>query len=621
MFYEKTDDDTTNTVQITVQSAWRRSYSSSYFTAAQHPSGDTVMRINGQESPVVHFGDDTHEYLTDVRIIAYSEAEDWFLGEQVFTKTYPTPSMRGTPWVVTFKGCCRVDGIQNAGDGSFEMVMDVDLLLASRSQRIVTLPVVFTRVSSVAPSSFKLMTSDDPLSAAAPMWELGGTAGWEAHASVALDVTGTVTVRTTATAGLVHVLAHARDKQHGLRVPVDLIVNVTAATVPRPEFSGPTVTAFSNLKHARPGFPFTMEIEGFQAQGMTSYVGYTVGRMPDGMTLSTVRGRGTGPGQLASMTMTWTPCADQLGMVVVCVDIVNFEGVAATQRCLSLHVMPDEPPAIMVMANGMEIANNGETDMWYIGRHYTLSVVARDNNPLDTLTITPVCQDGSTTSCTLLPPTSMLSDAEHARVMVDGAEVAHASRELSFAPKHDHGGYAVTHCFAVTDACGQARCADQCPGNAQMMHTCVTIRVKRCEFVVRPGQELQSIAAIYRTDWLQLWSHNQQILHPDLDLSPGSAIHIGHQYFVQPYDKPADVAARFGMDAQSFRTLNADVSEAAMTQEACATIKECQDRGQSGETYQWCVLPNSCEGQSGSIYQEAFADQGWFASARDQGAP
>eukprot|EP00961_Rhodomonas_salina_P288331 3896406-Rhodomonas_salina.1 len=38
----------------------------------------------------------------------------------------------------------------------------------------------------------------------APMWELGGTAGWEAHASVALDVTGTVTVRTTATAGLVH---------------------------------------------------------------------------------------------------------------------------------------------------------------------------------------------------------------------------------------------------------------------------------------------------------------------------------------------------------------------------------------------------------------------------------
>jgi hypothetical protein len=36
---------------------------------------------------------------------------------------------------------------------------------------------------------------------------------------------------------------------------------------------------------------------------------------------------------------------------------------------------------------------------------------------------------------------------------------------------------------------------------------------------------------------------------------------------------------------------------------------------------QWCVLPNSCTGKSGSIYQKGFEDQGWYASATDGSAP
>jgi len=45
-----------NTVDITIESAWRRSYSSNYFTAAQTPSS-TLMQINGKESPVLDLGD------------------------------------------------------------------------------------------------------------------------------------------------------------------------------------------------------------------------------------------------------------------------------------------------------------------------------------------------------------------------------------------------------------------------------------------------------------------------------------------------------------------------------------------------------------------------------------
>ena len=30
-------------------------------------------------------------------------------------------------------------------------------------------------------------------------------------------------------------------------------------------------------------------------------------------------------------------------------------------------------------------------------------------------------------------------------------------------------------------------------------------QVVRCQFVVQQGQQLQEVAAIYSTDWLQLW--------------------------------------------------------------------------------------------------------------------
>jgi len=38
-----------------------------------------------------------------------------------------------------------------------------------------------------------------------------------------------------------------------------------------------------------------------------------------------------------------------------------------------------------------------------------------------------------------------------------------------------------------------------------MYASCSYKQVKRCQMVVRAGQQLQQIAAIYRSDWLQLW--------------------------------------------------------------------------------------------------------------------
>lgn len=141
------------------------------------------------------------------------------------------------------------------------------------------------------------------------------------------------------------------------------------------------------------------------------------------------------------------------------------------------------------------------------------------------------------------------------------------------------------------------------------MTHCIVFEVKRCEMVVREGQQLQQIAAIYHSDWLQLWSHNHDIAHPDMQLSPHQVLHIGHMYDVQPFDKPIDVAKRFGMDAGGLRTLNADLG-ADLEHELCGSMEECN-------MVHMCILPNSCTGMSSSLYHSALKMESFYPGATD----
>ena len=302
---------------------------------------------------------------------------------------------------------------------------------------------------------------------------------------------------------------------------------------------------------------------------------------------------------------------------MICFDVVNSDSVAATQRCLMLNVVHDEPPQLSFVLDGAEQLGRDPSDpsqhhamtpLLSIGLEHKLKIIAFDPNPQDKLTIRAVPAPGAVGG-PLEPPGSTIGMEESSQV---NGGTQH-SVVLSFAPKHDHGGYKAEHCWEVSDDCGSG-CETDCPGGKHVTVACVVVVVRRCEFVVREGQQLQQVAAIYGSDWLQLWSHNQRIMHPDMQLSPADTLNIGHLYDVQPYDKPAEVAERFGMSAEGFARLNADVAVDKMGSEVCTTVTNCQG-------VQWCVLPNSCTGKSGSIYQKGFEDQGWYASATDGSAP
>jgi hypothetical protein len=565
MFWRRAEDQSSNTIHLTIESAWRRDYTSTYFTAALGSSGESLMKINGKQSPEVDFGDGTPvAYLEAVRVTAYSEQENWFMGEETIAHTFETPNNAGAPWVIKFSGCCRMrDMLLGQGDKEWELTALVDLLEADMSPRIVTLPViqVLKVVASTTTNdavSFELHTAEHD--GASITWGQRGPAvpGQQVSAG------GIVTLNTQATHSscslpggaigqcipttcpsltscMVTVTAYVTYASK-LWVPVDLVVIMIQNNYP----------AFINFplgQTGRIGFDITADIAAFQNASAASglYVGFTVGALPPGLHLSTVRGKGinrlTDP---AIMSLRWSPCTSDIGRHVVCMDAVNSEGRAATQKCLDIQVTEDEPPTLQIteVDSNKVLANNSKTSDLMMGLRYTFNITAEDANGLDTLLITPVpaSPENKCSGDECLPPTAALAETVYTRT-ANGRAVA--QRTLTFSPKHDHGGYEMVHCFSVSDSCGKTCGQDSCPGRIDVVTKCVTFKVRRCEMVVRQGQQLQQIAAIYHSDWLQLWSHNQNMLHPDMDLNPHQVLNIGHVYDVQPFDKPGDVALRF----------------------------------------------------------------------------
>ena len=405
-------------------------------------------------------------------------------------------------------------------------------------------------------------------------------------------------------------------------IPVDLLLNVSAAAaLTDPVFSNGNIL----MDHitAYPGFEMTYSIGGYmsgqEAASSNVYVGFTVGPLPDGAYLSTVTGKGSSAAAPARMTLRWNPRPDQLGTKVLCYDVVNSVGVAATQQCLVVKVVPDVAPVVSFIANGQALASESRPPHQclqspcfftsvYIGQSVTIDVVGSDANQWDRLSLQPVPSDWNpcNRSTCVLPPTATLGPEATA---VAAARMT-VTRRLIFAPRYDHGGYMFAHCFQASDSCGAAAvsagaapaAAGACPGVVQSARECVWVNVARCQYVVQKGQTLQDISVWYGTDWLQLWSVNPDLLNFDLDLNTGDTLHIGHEYAVQPLETAANVARRFGMDDLSFSRLNADVafSSAGMARYACDSVVSCA-------SLWWCIQPNSCKGASASLYDAARA--------------
>jgi len=315
-------------------------------------------------------------------------------------------------------------------------------------------------------------------------------------------------------------------------------------------------------------------------------VGFVVGPKPAGMDMRLVRSD-----EFGRMDMVWTPCDADLGSHVVCLSANDAQdgimSAASEQTCVKLQVLPDPAPHFDLSAGMTRV----EALHAIIGRESTFELYAADENCLDHIEI----------SINELPAGAVLETRPAHK-----AECTHAHSTLRWTPAFNFGGWNGSMCFAVTDT------AKSCGQHAHTVQHCVHVYVERCVYAIQRDQQLQEVAAFYGASWMQLWSLNQALHHPDIMMYTSQVISIGHKYRSGPHDTAGSVAKRMGMPLQQLALLNYDLQH-TLALEQDVLFQPHQEL---------CLIPNSCTGLAGTHFSQIkFADEGSLAEFASDAIP
>ena len=287
------------------------------------------------------------------------------------------------------------------------------------------------------------------------------------------------------------------------------------------------------------------------------------------------------------MRMSWTPCDADIGSHVVCLSADDSQpgvkSAASEQMCVMMQVLADPAPYFDVSPGKTTTGSVHAV----IGRESVVNLYAVDDNCLDEIEI----------SMDKLPPGAALEKLAPAT-----QQCTFARSLMRFTPPFDLGGWDADVCFNVSDTAGT------CGQPAHKVQHCVRVLVERCVYAMQPDQQLQEVANFYEASWMQLWSLNQHLRHPDIIMYEQQVINVGHKYRAGPKETVQRVARRMGMSMEQMMLLNYDL-KAHLEVKDGGTNELPLDLHQ-----QLCLIPNSCTGLASTFFSQIkLADEDTFA--------
>ncbi|EKX45227.1 hypothetical protein GUITHDRAFT_139145 [Guillardia theta CCMP2712] len=327
-------------------------------------------------------------------------------------------------------------------------------------------------------------------------------------------------------------------------------------------------------------------------------VSFTLSHAPPEAQFSVVTGMNP-----AHMVMTWTPCESEYGLNIFCFNAVDqhmigtvcsggaheycnsdltancTSGTCSTynqydtsassrMKCARVNVVQDPAPYFVSMVPSYKEFIAGKED--------GLIVSGQDDNCLDSVRI-------EIEPSTPLPPGAMFGPQERVSLGV-GKDCNGVQRVFKWKPDVKTGGYNRTTCFRIVDTGGDSLCRPQAPQSAV---TCILIHVLRCKYALQQNQRLLDIASSFGISWMQLWSANLDLHHPDYILYRSQVLQLGHLYHVKGTETKDGLVARFGMNLQLLHELNYDLMSSSSLSAGSLV----------------CVIPNSCTGMASTVYQ------------------
>jgi hypothetical protein len=294
-----------------------------------------------------------------------------------------------------------------------------------------------------------------------------------------------------------------------------------------------------------------------------------VGAKPGNMTMRLLRSDYYG-----RLQMSWTPCDADVGSHVVCMAAKDSQAGAASaaseQTCVKVQVLEDPAPYFDVSADKTRVDPVTLT----MGRESSLELYAADDNCLDHIEI----------GIDDLPPGAALRKKPAHKM-----ECTHAHSTMVWTPPYNYGGWDADMCFYVRDSGGS------CGAEPHMVQHCVHLNVKRCEYALQQDQQLQELASFYDASWMQLWSLNHGIGHPDIMIYDQQIVMIGHKYHAGPQETAGGVAKRMGMPTRQLALLNYDMREHLEGGLADVVLNKSQEL---------CLIPNSCKGLASTHFSQ-----------------
>jgi len=129
------------------------------------------------------------------------------------------------------------------------------------------------------------------------------------------------------------------------------------------------------------------------------------------------------------------------------------------------------------------------------------------------------------------------------------------TRVISFVPTRMHSGLELSLCMMAGDSRGL------CRPIGDGTERCIQVRVHRCKYAMRKGEDLVYVSGLFEVNWIQMWALNPTYLTPEVAAPDGNVtINIGQLYQVRKGEHIHDLARRFGMTLKQVMFFNADLS-------------------------------------------------------------
>ncbi|EKX48853.1 hypothetical protein GUITHDRAFT_136509 [Guillardia theta CCMP2712] len=130
-------------------------------------------------------------------------------------------------------------------------------------------------------------------------------------------------------------------------------------------------------------------------------------------------------------------------------------------------------------------------------------------------------------------------------------------RNLLWKPARGQDSLKYDFCFILTDSSGISTTGGY--GLLGGSDFCLRISVSRCKYCIQEGESLYDISHVWRTTWLNLWSGNEQLVHPALP-GVGTELLLGQVYKALASDTLQSLSAKFMVTIDDLVFWNPDLA-------------------------------------------------------------